>query len=277
MQTKACFRKEFLAFSRTYKLVILALVFIGLAVFNPLMLRGMGLLMDSLSGVYDEFGMDVSGMTAALSESVSTGVSTAVMELAQTGLIVFLLVINSNAGGEQKKRSVIIPRSAGLRSFSYLFPKYIIYPLTAFVLATAGAFAAWGAAAALFSVNDVTASSVLAAGALVGVCVMFYVCIHLTIGTATGKPGLSAAVCIGVSLLLPNIFSLMGSEYVYNPFTLNILAGSVVNRDMLSATSPLDVIITVLIALAIMIILFFVALFAQNAKAIDNSGNEIAI
>jgi len=257
--------------------LILSLVIIGLSVLNPLPLVGMSALMEAMSGVYDELNVDVSNLTNALGSSVSTGVSQAVGDIAQTGLIVFLLLINSNAGGEQKKRSIMIPRSSGLRSFSYIFPKFVIYPLSAFVLSVVATFAAWGVSSLAFRENDVSPAGVLLGGVLAGACMMFYICAHITIGTATGKAGLSAAICIAASLLLSSIFAIFGSELVYNPFTLNILAGSVVRREGLSGTPPLDILMTALIALLVMVILFFLALFAQNAKKTDNSGNEIRI
>ena len=277
MQTKASFKKEYLAFFRTKKVFILALVLIGLAVINPLLITGMSVFMDSFSEVYAELGVDVSGMTEALSSSVSTGVSTAVSGIAQTGLVVFLIVLNSNAGGEQKKRSIIIPRSTGLRSFSYIFPKFIIYPLAAFVIAVIATFAAWGVSVFGFVYNDVSAAGVLLASVLTGVSLMFYVCAHLTIGTATGKAGMSAAVCIVASFLLPILLSSMGAGYVYNPFTMHALAGSVVFNSGVSTAQVLEIIITVIIALVLMVILYLIALFAQNAKRIDNSGNETKI
>ncbi|MCL2151913.1 MAG: hypothetical protein FWH57_02970 [Oscillospiraceae bacterium] len=277
LQTKASMKKEFLAFFRTKKFLILALVLVGLAVINPLMFLGLGTLMDSMSDVYNEFGMDVSELSEALVSTVSSGVSSSVSNIAQTGLIVFLLVINSNAGGEQKKRSITIPRSAGLRSFSYVFPKFVIYPVAAFVIALAATFASWGVSAAVFQNNDISPLGVLIAGALTGVCLMFYTCAHITIGTATGKAGLSATLCIVAALLFPSLFVALGSDLVYNPFTINVFAGSVVSRAGFYSTDPLDVIMTVLVALVIMVILYFLALFAQNARKIDNSGNDIRI
>lgn len=277
LQTKASFKKEYLAFFRTKKAIILALVLIGLAVINPLFITGMSSFMSSFSDMYAELGMDVSGMTEALSSSVSTGVSTAISGITQTGLIVFLIVINTNAGGEQKKRSIIIPRSTGLRSFSYIFPKFIIYPLAAFVIAIIAIFAAWGVSTMVFNQSDVSAAGVLLASVLTGVSLMLYICAHLTIGTATGKTGMSATVCIVSSFLLPIFLSSLGAGLVYNPFTMNVLAGSVVFDSGVSASQIVEVIATAIIALVLMVVLFLIALFAQNAKRIDNSGNEVRI
>ena len=277
IQTKASLKKEYLAFFRTKKFLILALVIIGLAIFNPLLVVGLGSLMDSMSSIYESYGTDVSGLTEMLGSSVSSGVVQAVSGIAQTGLIVFLLLINSNAGGEQKKRSIMIPRSSGLRSFSYIFPKFVVYPLSAFVLAIAATFSAWGISSLVFRENDVSPLGVLLGGALVGVSLMFYVCAHITIGTATGRAGMSAAICIVSSLLLSNIFAIFGSEFAYNPFTLNILASMVISREELHAASVVELGITAIIAFVVMVILFFLALFAQNARKTDNSGDEIRI
>jgi len=273
-QTKASFKKEILAFFRTRKFLIIACVLVGWSVLNPLLMVGLGSLMNSMSRIYDDMGMDVSVVSSLLGSTASMGVSSAVGELAGTGLVVFILLINSFAGGEQKKRSIIIPKSSGLRNFSYIFPKFIIYPLTALVLAVAGAFASWGISAMIYRINDVSAEGVLVGGILAGVCLMFYTCCHLTLGTATGKSGMSAAVCIVSALLLPNIFAALGSDYIYNPFTLNIMASTVVAEGALQKMQPLDIAMTVLVAIVLMVIFYFIAIFAQNAKQVDNTGNE---
>ena len=106
---------------------------------------------------------------------------------------------------------------------------------------------------------------------------MLYVCFHLTLGTATGKAGMSAAICIIASIILPGIFAVTGSEYIFNPFAIDLLASSVIYNPETIQTELLDIAITVLFALAIMFIMYLIALFAQNARKIDNSGNEIEL
>jgi len=277
IQLRASFKKEYLAFFRTKRALIISAVLIGLAIFMPLMIWGLGVLMNAMSPIYEELGMDVSIMTEMLGSSVSMGVMTGVSEMTATGLIVLLILINSFAGGEQKKRSIIIPSSSGLRGFAYISPKFVIYPLTAFVLAIIGAFASWGISSVIYEVNDVSSGGVLLGGILAGVSLMFYVCCHITLGTSTGQAGVSAAVCIVASLILSNVFSLTSSDYMYNPFALSVLAASVVQEGALAAVSPRDVIMTILITLVLMVIVYFIALFVQNAKKIDNSGDEIRI
>jgi len=278
MQTKASFKKEILAFVRTNKLLILTIVMIGMSVLSPLLFVGMESLLVAMDPIYEQMGMDITAMTDLLgSSTVHAGVYTGITNLTQVGLIVYLLLINSFAGGEQKKRSVIIPRSSGLRNFSYIFPKFIVYPLAALGLAIIGAFSSWGVSAVIYDVNDVWPGGVLLGGVLAGVSMMLYVCCHLTMGTATGKPGMSAAICLVSAMLLPDIFAFTDPNLVYNPFTLNYLAGNVAQADALQHFKPLDIAMTVLIALAIMVVMYFIALFTLNAKKVDNSGSEIRL
>ena len=277
IQTKASFKKELLAYFRTRAFISVFFVIIGCAVLTPLLISGMGLFIDSMSDFYNEIGTDVSGFTDALNESTSTGIQSALETVSSIGLIVILITFNSIAGGEQKKRSVIIPANAGLRSFSYIFPKFIIYPLSVLTFAVIAAFTSWFVSVPLFAVNDLSVGKVFLAGLLSGFGLMIYVCFHLALGTATGKPRMSAAVCIIVSFILPSILLEMGSGYIYNPFTLDYLIGPVLNMRSLSASVINDIFITIAFALGIMIITFLIALFVQNAKKIDNSGNEIEL
>ncbi|MCL2077075.1 MAG: hypothetical protein FWH08_01555 [Oscillospiraceae bacterium] len=265
-QIKASFKKEILAFTRTKRFLILACVFIGWAALSPLLIKGLDVLAE---GIYNEqFMSEIAGITA----NASTGVMSAVQDLSGIGILVFLLLINSFAGGEQKKRSIMIPQSSGLSAFSYLFPKFIIYPLAIFIFSVAGTLVAGAVSAYIFENNDIVISNLIISGALLGVYLMLYVCLHLSLGTATGKAGMSSAVCIAASMLLPNFFALVDAQ-MYNPFTLHIRALEIASGEAMSV----DVILTVVVTKVIMVLVFFVALFAHNAKRIDNSGNEILV
>jgi hypothetical protein len=270
IQTKASYKKELLAYFRTKRVLAIALVILGMSLFSPLLITGMGALMDAMGDLYQEFGMDISELTEALGTAASIGVSSSVSDITGIGLIVTLILLNRAAGGEQKKRAVIIPRSAGLRSFAYITPKFFVFAVLAML-------ASWPVSVLLFEVNDVTFSGVLLAGVLSGVCLMFFICFHLTLGTATGKAGMSAAVCITASLLLSNIFAFTISDYMYNPFALDLLAISVVQNGEIIVAELVDIAVTVVFALAIMVAAYYIALFAQNARKIDNSGNEIEL
>ena len=273
LQVKAGLNKELLAFSRSKKLLILACVFIGLSILSPLIIAGLSALVESMSDTYEQIGMDVSGMSEELNSSAMIGVSSQISDLSFAGLLVFLLLINSYAGGEQKKRSIIIPRNSGLGSMAYILPKFIVYPLSIFILSLLGVLAASVVSSSIFENNDIVFSRLLAAGVLLGVRNMFYVCLHLALGTATGKAGMSSAVCIVAANLLPSFFTVADAAPVYNPFTMSQTAVSA----LYGRESIPDLFISIILALAIMAVAYFIALFVQNAKKIDNSGNEIII
>lgn len=278
-QTRASFQKETLAFFRKGTFFIIAAVILGLSAFSPLLYTGMASLLDIFNetGIYDEMGVDIGNMTDFLSSTSSIGITSTISDISSVGLIVFLLLINSAAGGEQKKRNVIIPQTSGLGSFSYLFPKYIIYPLAAFCLTVLALLLSWVVSTAVFDISDVTLGQAALAGVLTGAGIMFYVCFHITLGTATGKAGMSAAVCISASLILPGVFSASGSNSLFNPFSMSSLATTVVYQPELSGAETRDIIITIIFAIALAVASFYIALFAQNAKRIDNRGNEIEL
>ncbi|MCL2221274.1 MAG: hypothetical protein FWC20_03410 [Oscillospiraceae bacterium] len=274
IQTRASFIKESIFFFRTGRFFIVAAVIVGLAVFIPLLIAGMSAFMYAMSDVYDEMGVEVTGMTAMLSENSSVGVSSSASEITGVGLMVLIILLNRAAGGEQKKRTIIIPKSAGLRSFSYLFPKYIVYPLSAFALGFLAMLASFGISVLLFNTNDVLFLNLILAGLLVGSCLALFVCFHLTLGTATGQAGLSATVCIIAAFLLPLTFGLTGSDFIFNPFAMDLLASTTIMSGTLSGSEVMDIIFTILFAKGIMVVTFLIGLFAQNARRIDNSGND---
>jgi len=278
MQTKASFKKEFLAYFRTRRFLTIALVVIGLAVFTPLLISAMNAMVYSFSDFYyEEAGMDVTGMVELLGSASSVGVASTIENIASIGLIVTLILMNRAAGGEQKRRTVIIPQSAGLRSFPYIFPKFIIYPVFVLIAALVALLASWAVSNAIFEFNDLSLGPVLIAGALTGVHMMFYVCMHLTLGTATGRAGMSAAVCITASIFVPTIFASYSMDYMFNPFALGQLARFTILRDAITTAELIDIGISVIFVFGIMVAAFLIALFAQNARKIDNSGNEITL
>jgi len=278
LQTRASFKKELLAYLRTHRFLVIGLSILGLAIFSPLLIAGMGSFMYAFSDFYyDEMGMDVTEMVDMLGSTTAIGVASAVEWIVGAGVIVMIVLLNRAAGGEQKKRAVIIPKSAGLRNFSYLLPKFIIYPLSVLFFSVVALLAAWGISILVFDTNDVSFSTVLLAGVLAGVHMMFYACMHLTLGTATSKAGMSSAICITISILLPTMFAMYTMDYMFNPFTLGLLAQTTVLEGAVTASELIDFGISTAFVLGLMALAFLVALFAQNAKRVDNTGNEIRL
>lgn len=271
IQLRAGFYKELLAFSRTNRIFILTIVFIGIAAAYPLLVWGSRMVL-SAAGAEVFGGMDI--LADELLYNATAGLQSGVEGLTTVGLLVFLLLINSFAGGEQKRRSIIIPRSAGLNNFNYIFPKFIVYPVTMFLLTFVSVYVASFISGMLFENNNMHAENIFISASLAAVFNMLYVCLHLTLGTATGKAGMSSAICIVSALLvLPVFFAALNVLPETNPFIMNIAAMSIASGLWVGS----EVVVGVVIAFVIMIVVFFIALFVQNAKKIDNRGNEVII
>jgi ABC-2 type transport system permease protein len=233
----------------------------------------MGFLMGAMSDTYYELGMDVTTLTEQFSPTSTAGMTNALSALTTIGLLVYLILINSFAGGEQKRRSIIIPQNSGLESYSYLVPKFIIYPLSIFAFTVISVIIAGVVSTWAFDNNDIIILNAFVGAALAGLYNMFFVCLHLALGTSTGRAGMSSAICIVSAFILSDTLNLAGIVPAFNPLTMNLTAVLVAAGDEIRS----GIILGVGITLALMIAVFFIALFVQNAKRIDNSGNEIII
>jgi hypothetical protein len=274
MQLRAGLAKEKSAFLGTKRFLALALVFLGIAIFYPLLVWGSGQLLMGIDDLGVE-GMDAFGeLGGIVTQHATTGAQSGTEGVTTVGLLVFLILINAFAGGEQKRKSIIIPQSAGLSNFNYILPKFIVFPLTAFAFTVISVFVASWFSVLLYSHNDLVLTNVLVSAVLAGVFNMLYVCLHLTLGTATGKAGMSSAICIvSAILVMPMFFAGINVLPELNPFIMNIAAISVAAGSWIRS----EMLIGVIIAVIIMISVFYLALFVQNAKMIDNSGNDIII
>jgi hypothetical protein len=87
---------------------------------------------------------------------------------------------------------------------------------------------------------------------------------------------------------VPEIFDALsrgldGSMIAYNPFYMANLAMILQYRTnldggyMIELPSEQEMITTIAIAVGIMVVVYLLALFAQNARKIDNRGNEMII
>lgn len=292
-QITASFKKEFILFSRTYRLLGVCLVFIAFAILDPVMIKGMKMISgwydDMLNTITEQSEMDIdfsmeSVMDAAYGEepTAAVGVVQSTGDMSSISIIVMLIILNLVAGGEQKKRSTIIPSRAGLRPLSYSLPKFIIYPVTAFITTVIAMCFSYLTSIILFSVNDLSFASVLISGIFMGLFSAFFAAMHLFIGISTGKPAVSAVICIILNMFLPTILSVMGISDKYNPFALvnfsqYTIQASSIGTKLTDYYSPQNILITVLATLILMAIMFFLTLFIQTARKIDNKGGNVLI
>ena len=284
---KFAFKKELMYFSRTFRMfgVIFAILIISL--FDPLMYKGMMVFMDIMGEQLEQSGftmtadagtlasadVDAANPFAGLTELYESLrapeiASAAVADFTSTSALIIFLVLMQPSGGEQKKRSTILPLCAGLTPIRYIVPKFVIYPLTALLSSLIALPLCAGFSVFLFG-GEISFANSLAAGAVVGLYLAFLIVIELTIGICTARPGLAAIFTILGSQLLPTVLALFRINR-FNPFVLPELAGEFLSGEV----GALNLWVSVMVTVVIGVILFFTTLLTQTARRIDNSGNE---
>lgn len=137
MQIKAGFKKEWFQFSRTFRLWGILIATVSFSLADPLMYWAMNALLGSLTDtdMYGSIGgaVDIENSLGMLFGNAGSVFAGTMADLCATSLLIIMLILMSPCGGEQKKRATIIPSCSGLDTFSYLIPKYVMYPGTVFV------------------------------------------------------------------------------------------------------------------------------------------------
>lgn len=316
MQIKAGIRKELYMSIRTFKLAGIIIAVAALCILDPLIYKALfwaasfaDKVNSNLSnqselpasqsaelsnGATLSFSLDTqtepvstqsdfSSITQTLmnTECTELGVMMALTDIASTGLLVLLLLLMSTAGGELKKRAVIIPNTAGLTPFNYILPKFILYPAFIFVLTILGGFESYGVSSIIFG-TKADPLAVLIGSLLIGLFMAFLVTVHLTLGICTARPGISTAILYILSSFLPLVLSGFNCNK-FNPFALSGMMNGVLNASVSGAavtdalSDTVNVVVSIAITLVLMVVLFFITLITLNARKINNSDNEIAL
>ena len=301
-------KKEFMLFSRTGKLIGVILVILIFSVMDPIMFKGMGAMVGAMANSIPEgsgaelteYMQTVKDMASMFdSFSASYLVATSIAEVTGLGLIILMFILMSAAGGEQKKRSVIIPQCAGLTPAGYIAPKFLIYPLSALLLSVLGVYLSAGVSSLLFG-GSLDMGKISLAALCLGVYMAFISVLQLTIGICTGKPGVSVIIVIIATSIIPMILSSFRVDR-FNPFALTGIAsnaaisaggeaagavsegatGSFASisamMESLSASAEVDGLntaVSVGVTAVISVILYFMTLFILTARQVKNEGNE---
>lgn len=230
---------------------------------------------DAIGDASDMLG-DTSEMLGDLfSENPAVGVASAQADILGTGILIILLVLMAVAGGEQKKRSTIIPHCAGLKANMYIAPKFILYPSLLFCLSFVATLIAGGMSLILFG-GSLDFGTLLLSGVIFGVFMAFISVLQLTVGICTGKPGVTVIILMIAVSLLPVILNAFKIDK-FNPFALTAMAQNAVlsTGDLIwTVIDPVDFAVSFGLTVVLSVILYFVTLFVLNAREIKNEGNE---
>lgn len=292
---KTGLKKEIMYLGRTGKFAGVIMAMLIFALLDGLMLKATGAMMSSMSTTMQQqveqisenaeeseeinelsdITNSMSTMTSVFENmSAATVLYSTISDVSSLGILITLLVIKSACGGEQKRRSIIIPRCAGLTPKMYILPKFMLYPLIIFVLAFISVILASVMSQLLFE-GAILFENVIVAAVTLGVYLAFVMTVMLTLGICTEKPGISVIIVLVAINILPSLLSAYRVDR-FNPFALPGLVGSAVTAES-SAFASMDMLnfwVSIGATLIISVILYFVTLLALNSKEVKNEGNE---
>lgn len=200
----------------------------------------------------------------------SLGFVSSLGDLTSTLMLITMLVTMYSAGGELKKRSMIIPQNAGLTPKLYILPKYLVYPAIMAVIGFCGIWISYGVCHLIFAECEITIKAAAITALCAGVFDAFMTAVYFTLGLCTSKAGLAVVIMYGGNVILTTLFSALGADK-FHPFTLTTQAQYAVMGNEVDALNLWG---SIGITLLIVVLCYFVTLFVISAKKIDNRGKE---
>ncbi len=293
MKLTSALKKEFMFFSRTFRMfgVIFSIMIFALA--DPVMIKGVGMMMSSMGdmvaeqaaetgeeGMFSEEDLEAFDMFANMDASAMMSMS--IGDFTSTAVLIVLLIMMGPSGSEQKKRSIIIPRCAGLTPKMYVTPKFIIYPLTGFLSGFLGLFVCAGVTMLLFE-GTIDMAMLALAAVSVGLYISFVMILQLTLGICTERPGVSVISVLAAVSLIPSLLTSFRVDK-FNPFALPTIAMNAFSGQTdfagLASTAELDpvnVAVSLIVTIILSLILYFTTLFVLTTRQIENEGNEAVL
>lgn len=283
MQLKYSLKKEWAQFSRTFRLWGIIIAALATALLYILMFKFTGALFESMEqmgemslsaasggNLFGDLGINMNDMIAMYLDA-GMMYSVVMSSICSIALLVIVLVLGSAAGGEQKKRAMIVPLCSGLDNKSYVLAKFIVYPISVFVIIFLTALLSGVLCNALFPNNKVGFDLVLLGSLLAGIYMTFVVSVFLSLGLCTSKPGVMAAIVYIGTTILQTVF-LRFQLYDYNPFTLlNLISGEMfADPDFSLADKAASIAVGVVISLLVSVLMCLLAIAVLNAKKINN-------
>lgn len=273
MQIKAGLKKEWLQFTRTFRLGGIILAIASFAFADPLMYWAMNLLLDGISttqtAVADTGALDI-GEVASVFNNAGVVFSMTMAEFCSTSTLIFMLILMSPCGGEQKKRATIIPSCTGLGTLEYLIPKYIIYPAAIFVVTLASCMMAGGICNLMFTDGAIDAGMMFLAAVLCAVYLTFILVVYMSIGLCTSRPGVvTVFMYIGVSIV--QIFLNQLGLTKFHPLTLrSLVTGEMFTESFVLADEVGSIAVGTVLSVVIGVMMFVMTYAVQKGTKINN-------
>lgn len=290
MQTKAGIKKEMIFFAKTFRMYGVLIAMIVLALLSPAMLKISDIILESIPEIDVETTMQInvdSDEDVSIEEignpnynadydalvemqgmfELDFAYISAIAGITGNAILVLLLCMMGTAGGEQKKRSIIIPKCSGLKATDYVTAKFIVYPVFTFVSTAAISVLAYFFCKLIFD-GSLEATVLVRYILSASLYMVFIVSLMLFMGISTGKAGLSVTLIYIGTAIIPSILSLFKVNK-YNPFALqHYFTGF---ADLSTRANKLELIFNVLITIGVIIVFYILTIVILNARQIDNS------
>ena len=280
---KAGIKKEFMLFSRGFRLIGVIITIIGISLMYPLLYKSMEMMagqiadmgqqiggeaQDQVTGAVDSINGMMSSLEAMYGGSMAAvGFKTGVSSITSTGFLIISLLLMSTAGGEQKKRSIIIPDCAGLTPAGYVMPKFIVYPVMIGLLSFLGGMATGGISNLIYN-NELNINDIIFSSLYVAIYMLFMTALYFFIGLSTGRPGISVIIVYGGSTIIPILLQSLDIDR-YNPFTLQSLLMSSYNDADMN-----NFMLSTVVAFILSVICCLLALMIMTLRRVDNTVGE---
>lgn len=277
MQVKYGFKKEWLQFTRTFRLGGILLGILSFSIADPLMYWALDLMMKTVMssmGSVGVTGADAFAEVAGIFGDASLVFSGTMAEFCSTSLLIVMLVLMSPCGGEQKKRATIIPSCAGLEFSSYLIPKYVLYPGTVFAASFIACCISGGLCNALFSSGKVEFGMILLAALMCAVFMTFYIVVYMSIGLCSSRPGVvTVLMYIGISLVQIILTSLDLTKF--HPLTLrSLVTGEMFAEDFVLADNAASIAVGIALSVVIGVMMYILTLTVLKGTKINNQEDK---
>ena len=277
MQVKYGFKKEWLQFTRTFRLGGILLGILSFSIADPLMYWALDLMMKTVMspmGSVGVTGADAFAEVAGIFGDAGVVFSGTMAEFCSTSLLIVMLVLMSPCGGEQKKRATIIPSCAGLEFSSYLIPKYVLYPGTVFAASFIACCISGGLCNALFSSGKVEFGMILLAALMCAVFMTFYIVVYMSIGLCSSRPGVvTVLMYIGISLVQIILTSLDLTKF--HPLTLRSLVTSeMFAEDFVLADNAASIAVGIALSVVIGVMMYILTLTVLKGTKINNQEDK---
>lgn len=200
--------------------------------------------------------------------------SLTIVSLAVYGLLITMLILMSASGGEQKKRAMIVPMCSGLDYQNYLLPKFVIYPSFVFAVTFLSSLMAGGLCNAMFELNKIKIENMLLCSLMMSVYMAFIVCVFMSLGLCTSRPGIMAPVVFVGQLFLDSFLTALGITK-YQPFALlgycNAINVSPEKGGIVLSEEAASIAVSIALCIVISVLMYFLSFGVLKAKKIDNT------